>query len=381
MLLPSQPTTDQGVAGLSVPGRGAMASAVSGAGRGADPAAPRSTPSGSMAESIQAAAAGSGATIHGSASPMDAGIGSNDASARMNTALDTQMTSAGSSATAAAGSGASSTGGEAKPKQAQDPTCDLSGVWITKQVAASKALEDVGFSNSFAYYEFEQSGTDFVVKKHIDCGGLGLGSGTAYLSRASLQAVTQHNDQSGRKGRFALVGGKCTLDTDNFWSVRGAEETRFLPDMRDSTMSLAELQKLKPMPTPNMPDGAQDWENDGEPGVATQLSGIISGARNGCERDWDRWFTAPGYEITPSLDFTSDVTLRFAFEAEEIVLSPRGGLLTTPAEFDADYEPIMRFRFLGRTTNDPRAQAIVKTDAVATCYAIQDATPAEQLTR
>jgi hypothetical protein len=38
----------------------------------------------------------------------------------------------------------------------------------------------------------------------------------------------------------------------------------------------------------------------------------------------------------------------------------------------------MRFRFLGRTTDDPRAQAIVKADPVETCYAIQDAIPAEQ---
>ena len=379
LLLPGQPKTDQSDAGVSVR-PSAMASAVSGAGRGADPAAPRPTSGGSMAESSPATAAGSGAA-DGGASPMDAGIASIDASVGMNTAPDAHMTSAGSSAPAAAGSGASGTGSEDKPKQAQDPTCDLSGVWITKQVAASKALEEVGFNNGYGYYEIEQSGTDFVVKKHIDCGGQGLGSGTAFLSRASLQAITQHNSQSGRKGRFALVDGKCTLEVAHFWSVRGAEETRFLPDPRDSTMSLAELQKLKPLPTQSKLDGAEDWENDGQPGVATQLSGIVSGARNGCARDWDRWFTEPGYEITPSLNFTSDLKVRFAFEAEEIVLAPRSGLLTIPSEFDGRYVPIMRFRFLGRTTDDPRAQAIIKADPVETCYAVQDAIPAEMLTR
>ena len=221
-----------------------------------------------------------------------------------------------------------------------------------------------------------------MVKKYIDCGGVGLGDGTAYVSRPSLKALTEHNNQSGRKGRFALVNGQCTLDIDHFWSVRGADETRFLPEpTRDSTISLAELQKLKPLPTRSMLDGAEDWENDGEPGIAMQLNGIVSGVRNGCERDWDRWFTAPGFEITPSLDFTSDFTIRFEFEGEEVVLAPSDGLLTTPSEVATEYQPIMRFRFLGRTTDDPRAQAIVKADPVDTCFAILDAMPAEQLMR
>jgi hypothetical protein len=146
-------------------------------------------------------------------------------------------------------------------------------------------------------------------------------------------------------------------------------------------MSLAELQKLKPMPTPSMQDGEEDWDNDGEPGIATQVSGIISGVRHGCQRDWDHWLTAPGYEITPSLEFTTDLTIRFEFESEEALLYPTVGLLATPAEVSYEWDPVMRFRFLGRTADDPRAQAIVKAEPVDTCYAIQDAMPPEELMR
>jgi hypothetical protein len=46
---------------------------------------------------------------------------------------------------------------------------------------------------------------------------------------------------------------------------------------------------------------------------------------------------------------------------------------------DAEAEPVAHF--LGRTTDDPRAQAIVKAEAVDTCYAIQDAIPAQELKR
>ena len=164
--------------------------------------------------------------------------------------------------------------------------------------------------------------------------------------------------------------------------VRGAEEARFLPDAgRNSTITLAELKKLKPMPTPRMQDGAEDWDNDGNPGLTTELSGILAGQRPGCQRDWDHWLTTPGYEITPSLNFTTDLTIRFEFESEEALLYPTGGLLATPGEVDFDYDPIMRFRFLGRTTDDPRARAILKAEPVETCYAIQDAMPTEMLRR
>jgi hypothetical protein len=378
-LLPSELVRDENVAGANAAPRGAMTSAVSSAGRGADSAAPRATASGSMTQSSQAAAAGSGMTSR----PLDAGMSTAMASAGSNA---TPAAGSGGSGPAAgsgasgpaAGSGADGMSGEDQPKRAQDPTCDLSGVWITKQLSASKALEEVGYSHSYAYYEIEQSGSDFVVKKHIDCGGIALGGGTGSLPRATLEALTQRNSQSGRKGRFELVDGKCTVDIDHFWSVRGANEERFLPPTRDSTMTMADLMKQKPMPTASMQDGAEDWDNDGHPAITTTVTGIISGDRYGCQRDWDRWFTAPGFEITPSLDFTTDFTIRFEFEGEEALLYPTVGLLATPAEVDYSFAPTMRFRFLGRTMDDPRAQAIVKADPVETCYAIQDAIPAEE---
>jgi hypothetical protein len=362
VLLPGEPMTAQD---SSSPRRSSATSPVDGAGRGAEPGAPQSMAGGSMAAASPAA--GSGA-----ASQPDAGDEpKNDAGAAMNT----PMTSAGSSAMPAAGSGS-----EDPPKQAKDPTCDLTGVWIAKQLSASRALDEVGSSNGFAYFEIEQSGTEFVVTKHYDCGGIALGGGTAYLSRESLQALAQHNNQTGRTGRFELVDGKCTLDVARFWSLRGGDETRFLPDMRDSTMSMAELSSMRPLPTPSMPEGAEDWENDGELGVASQHTGLITGSRNGVQRDWDRWFTAPGYEVTPSMDFTTDITIRFEYEGEESVFAPTIGLLATKSEPAPEWDPVMRFRFLGRTTDDPRAQAFIKAEPVDTCYAVQDALPPEMVT-
>jgi hypothetical protein len=360
LLLPGERMTDPGLR------RSVTASAVASAGRAADPAAPaRATPSGSMAPVSSAPAAGSG----GSASPADAGTEPSDAGPRTS---PQQM--AGASAMPAAGSG-----GEEQPKQAQDPTCDLTGVWITKQLSASRALDEVGSANGYSYFEIEQSGADFVVTRQFDCGGIALGGGTAFLSRESLIALAQHNSQAGRKGRFELVDGKCSLEVARFWSLRGGDATRFLPDTRDSMMSMDELSKQRPLPTPSMPEGAEDWENDGELGVASQHTGLVSGSRNGVQRDWDRWFSAQGYEVTPSMDFTTDILIRFEFEGEESVFAPTIGLLATKSEPAPEWDPVMRFRFLGRTKDDPRAQAVIKPEDVDTCYAIHDALPAEMV--
>ena len=271
-----------------------------------------------------------------------------------------------------------------EPKQAgaKDPTCDLSGVWITKQVAVSLALDAPQFVNTWGYYEVEQSGSRFVVKKHIDCGAEVLGSGTVTLSRATLEGNVQHNMQDGRVGSFERIDDKCAFDIARYWSVRGAEEARFIPNpTRDATVSMAELARTKPLPTPNAPEGAIDLEGDGELGAAGQIAGIISGTRNSCQRDWDRWFTAPGYEITPSMDFTDDLKVRMEYEAEESVMAPTTGLLTTPSESTSAWEHIMFLRFLGRSKQDPRAQPFLHEDAVETCYAIQDAMPSEELQR
>jgi hypothetical protein len=40
---------------------------------------------------------------------------------------------------------------------------------------------------------------------------------------------------------------------------------------------------------------------------------------------------------------------------------------------------VLKLRFLGRDASDARAAALIESDNVETCYAIQDALPAEQL--
>jgi hypothetical protein len=287
--------------------------------------------------------------------------------------------------TAGAGAGAGGSppeaGSMAEPMGARDPSCDMNGIWMGKQVAVGLALEAPQFVNTWSYLEIEQSGIDFVVTKHIDCGLEVRGTVTVTLTRATLQGAVQYNMQSGRTGTFELKDGKCVFDIARYWSVRGADEQRFIPNpTRDSSMSMAEVKALKPLPTPARPDGAIDLENDGELGAAAQVTGIVSGTRNSVQRDWNRWFSAAnGFEIPAAMDFTSELKIRAEYEIEEIVMAPTTGLLTTLPDQTDTWNHVMRLRFLGRTAEDPRAQPIVKSDPVETCFAIQDAMPAEML--
>jgi hypothetical protein len=263
---------------------------------------------------------------------------------------------------------------------AQDPDCDFTGIWIAKQVTVSEALSLPQSSNNWLYLELKQTGSVVEVTKHFDCGIEIRGTATVTISRETLQALFAHNVQIGRKASVLKAGDKCSFETARFWSIRGADEARFLPNpARDSSDSVQSVAAAKPLPKPGMTDGAIDLEGDGKLGVAFQVDGVITGTRNSVQRDWSRWFTEPGYEITPSANWTSDLVLRADFDNEESVLDPTSGLLVSGSRPKTDAKHVLRLRFLGRDASDARVAAIVKASDVDTCYAVQDALPAEEL--
>lgn len=284
----------------------------------------------------------------------------------------------GVSGEGASGGGAGS--GEVTPAIAQDADCDFNGIWIGQQLTVSEALTLPQTSNNWYYLEFKQSGTEVQVSKHFDCGIEVRGSATVTLSRATLQALLTHNVQIGRKATVTKGGNNCTFDGARFWSVRGGDEMRFLPNAtRDATESIDQAAAAKPLPTSTKTDGAVDLENDGKLGVAFQVSGIITGTRNSVQRDWTRWFTEPGFEIAASKTWEDDLEIRADFDNEESILDPTSGLLVSGSMPRAGAKHVMRLRFLGRDASDPRVSAIVKASDAETCFAIQDALPAEAL--
>lgn len=290
---------------------------------------------------------------------------------------------AGTAATAAAGSGgedvvdAAATVSDAAPVGATDSDCDLNGIWMAKQITISEALSLPQSSNNWYFLELRHTGDVVEVVRHFDCGIEVRGSLNVVVSRATLASLIPLNVQTGRRGTMTKQEATCGFSMSRFWSIRGADEQLFLPsDGRASAQSSDEVAAAKPLPSANQPAGAIDTEGDGIPGVAFEVSGL--GIRNSVQRDWTEWFTEPGFEITPSSDWAQDLLVRADFDNEENVIDPDGVLATASTPLTAA-KHVLKMRFLGRDASDPRALEIIKNDEVETCYAVQDAMPAEQL--
>jgi hypothetical protein len=272
--------------------------------------------------------------------------------------------------------GALATFGDGGPTVASDPDCDLNGVWIGRQLTRSTALGAGQFANNWYYLEFAQDGEQVVVTKHFDCGIEVHGSVTVKLSPATRDALMRHNLQAGRRGTMRKQGGVCAFSLERFWSVRGADEARFRPTGALAAQDIAQVSAANPLPTQDMPDGAQDWDDTGTLGVAWQITGITSGSRESDQRDWTEWFTDDDFTITPDQDWSADLVVRSRFNNEEKLFSASNALVATLSTADAEAKHTVTLRFLGRSRDDARARALIKASDSETCVAIQAAIPA-----
>lgn len=259
------------------------------------------------------------------------------------------------------------------------PLCDLSGVWVARQNTESLALGQPQYANTWYYFELKQTGELLQVVRHFDCGIEVRGTVRVMLAPATTRALLAHNLQAGRKGKVtADAGGTCSLSVEPFWSVRGVSEQAFLPTPRSSRSTLAEVQAALPLPLASMPERTEDWDGDMKPGITWFVNGIVNGERNTVQRDWVRYFSAPGYTIGAASDF-GDLVVRTEFSAEEVVFNTQGlNQLSMP---NAMAEHTLTLRFLGRTKDDARAVAMYGEDDYATCTNVRKALPSTQALR
>jgi hypothetical protein len=280
------------------------------------------------------------------------------------------LDSGASPAEGAGGDAASITPGDTGPA-----SCDLSGIWIARMNGETSALGPQ-YPNTWYYYEFTQQGAELTVARHMDCGIEVRGTATVQLTPATQMALIQHNIQTGRRGSVTAQGdGTCALEIERFWSVRGVDEDRYAPKPRNSAAALATVQAENPLPPKEQPTLTADWDGDGQPGISWQISGIVTGSRASAQRDWTRYFTAPGYTLRAAGDFRQDVVIRAEFEVQEVVYTSSGLGLDQLAQVNAAAEHTLTMRFLGRTRDDPRAQALLKASDFDTCVALREALP------
>jgi hypothetical protein len=276
---------------------------------------------------------------------------------------------------------------------AADADCDLNGIWIAQQVSVATALGAPQYGNVWSYLEFQQSGTDVVVKKQFDCGGEVKGTLRVTLREATTRVLMSHNRQMGRRGTMKKnATGTCDLVVERFWSILGGIEGSFIPAAgRNSTADMTQVQMDRPLPKPATPTGAEDWDADTHLGIGWDVAGIVTGRRHSVQRNWTAWYTDSAYPITAAVNFTTDIMARAEVDIEDSVFDtePAGNLLLASGA-TSDIRNVNNrviLRFLGRTAADPRLAAIPitgtdpdadATGTLATCTAIQAALPVKQ---
>jgi hypothetical protein len=294
-------------------------------------------------------------------------------------------------ATGGAGGGAADGGGidTDADRGAASADCNMTGIWVSKLVTVTQALNLPQYATVWYYLEIDQpSGSvDFTVTKAFDCGTEVHGSVTVTIPPATFESHIKHNSQAGRKGTMKKnAAGRCDLTAEPFWSLLGAHE-RFLPP-RNTAEEIGPVAARLPLPTLDRPDGAEDWDNDGRLGLAWQVSGILQGSRSAVQRQWTTWFTTDRYAVTPALDW-GDIIVGVDFDKDDAIFDPTSGPLVSPSYSVRTPETPNRhlMRFLGRTPSDARLDDVVRgTDpandvaaARETCLLIQDALPAESM--
>jgi hypothetical protein len=261
---------------------------------------------------------------------------------------------------------------------ASDPACDMSGLWMVKQLTRSEALGLGQFANYYYFFELSQDGEGVTVVSQMDCNIFVEGSVEVTITEATRRSLMTHNDQRSRRATMRRQDDThCALAFERFWSVRGADEAKFTPVPRNSKETVAELRTRLPLPTAQMRAGAEDWEDDGQPGIAWQINGIASGTRNTVQRDYTEWFTDDAHTVTPTRDFRTPLVLRSSFDNDENVINATSGLVGSLAVADQRAEHRVTFSFLGRDADDARARAVLDDDPLVTCNHIVSALPHE----
>ena len=271
------------------------------------------------------------------------------------------------------------------PGAAQDPDCDLNGIWVARMLTVTQALGLEQCASLYYYLEFRQDGPNVEIVNHMNCGIEAIGSARASFSTATRKALLASNSQVGRKGTFQKgADGTCELNMESFWSVIGADEAMFTPMPRNSMQTLQEVQSWKPLPMLPEDPGVVDFEGDNNPGVAFVVTeGPVNGRRHGDQRNVQRWITNDRYKITPALDWTSDIEARAEYLGEEYALAADDPFLTAlAAPVPASPAARITLRFLGRSAADPRvAPIVVGSDpadadtAMMTCTNVMTALP------
>ncbi len=279
----------------------------------------------------------------------------------------------------------------------KDEACDMTGYWLARETNFSRdtVIEKIQTSTNWYLFEFAQAGTAFVVEKQLFCGVHVVGSVTVDLTDKAYRGLMYQNSGTGttklgrRLGSFEPKGDTCAFSLERWYILRGLDD-RYLPADFRKHPALTELLPLPVEPDPLSPSGeplpgVEDWDEDGKPGIAWNVRGIVSGRRHSVQRDWVEYggdgqaIPAHAVEFRANVRFDGQESLLAVDQCGESCGMMRGG--SVPA---SDAQSYVTFRYLGRALTDARVAEVVTREPMLdadadmeTCAKVKAAMPHE----
>jgi len=216
--------------------------------------------------------------------------------------------------------------------------CDLTGIYIAEQETQNATLgTGTAIARNWYYYEIRDDGDRFTVTRGWDCGFETGGITSVALFPETTASLVLRNRQDGvidasidpplveapRTGYYrpSRDPDKCELYMDRWWWIRGASVDLLPPRDEYQELDVPDMQERKPLPTKKAPEGQEDWDGDGNPGIALEVFKPLRGQRHVVQRDWN--------EVGPFM--VPDGASRFigpvAFNNQETVLEASSPLL------------------------------------------------------
>lgn len=162
--------------------------------------------------------------------------------------------------------------------------CDLGGRWLITQRTIASGLGVKQRVAWWFYYELEQTGSALSVTRGLVCGSQVFPVDP--LSAAvefddSFPALIENNSHAGRRGSVVANGDDCDVSFDRAVIVLGAT----MPFYADEANALPSLEQ----PASDTAPGWEDWDEDGNPAVSLNVSGLVQGSRYTALRAFSVW--------------------------------------------------------------------------------------------
>jgi hypothetical protein len=159
--------------------------------------------------------------------------------------------------------------------------CDLTGRWLTTLHQVTDGLGQLQYNHKVIYYEIEQSGDTFSVKKGMQCLNDTIAEGAFAIMgnfSGAWPSLMRKVVYAGRKGTSTKVATGCKIDLAKLYTVYGAT----LPHYLDPSVPLPTAEQKAAGTTP----GWEDWDGDGNPGITGMLTGTVTGKIFVATREW-----------------------------------------------------------------------------------------------